>query len=530
MWQYLYPISYACLLGTAAVWFFLKERDVNASWAGKGFLLSALTYVFSFFLEEGLSIFGLLGLLTPDLAIFAAVVLIFNRFAKTNKFIYFVIFAVIAGLKVFLFDTGREKAVQFFSMHEKATCSYKEKCDKSPSKNDLATGAELLIDVKNPSDIAKILQISSEYGLQLRPVFEKFDADDALTTSVDEYFAADIPNDNVCKLNEIIEKLYATGDVDYVEKNEILRLSPIITSEKGSTGTFSVNDPDATKLWGMEKMKLNELHDFLKKYQNAANHRKIKIAILDTGVEGTHEDLRDVYSSVNPDYDYDKLGHGTHCAGIAAAVTNNGLGIASFAPDAGYVEVTSVKVLSDQGWGTQEDIIRGIITAADNGADVISMSLGGPSDDERQKAYEDAVKYANQKGAIVVVAAGNSDENAKFYAPANVNGVITVAALNNSLNKADFSNTVEDLKMGIAAPGTEIYSTFINNEYKYLSGTSMATPYVAGMLAMMKWVKPDLTTEEAYQILHETGQNTVAGKKTGKLIQAQACLKLAEGI
>jgi thermitase len=366
--------------------------------------------------------------------------------------------------------------------------------------------------------------------LQIRPVFTEFNPEEAKLTSLDEYFVVNIPAENLCKIDEITNRLLATGAVDYIEKNEVMRLSPVITADKGDMGKLSVNDPEASKLWGMEKMNLDELHEFLKKYKNAQEHRKVRIAILDTGVEAEHEDLRGAYVSLRPEYDYDKMGHGTHCAGIAAAVSNNGIGIASFAPSASFVEVTSVKVLSDQGWGTQEDIIKGIIFAADNGADVISMSLGGPSDDATQAAYEEAVRYANRKGAIVVVAAGNSDENAKYYAPANVNGVITVAALSNTLNKADFSNTVEDLKMGIAAPGVDIYSTFIKNEYKYLSGTSMATPYAAGLLGMMKWIKPDLTTEEAYEILHDTGLNTVAGKKTGRLIQAKACLKLAESL
>jgi thermitase len=193
--------------------------------------------------------------------------------------------------------------------------------------------------------------------------------------------------------------------------------------------------------------------------------------------------------------------------------------------------VTSIKVLSDFGSGTQQDIINGIIEAADLGADVISMSLGGPSSDHAQRAYAEAVKYANQAGAIVVVAAGNDDENAIDFAPANVVGVITVSAIDDQLHKADFSNFIQDLGMGVAAPGVNIYSAFPNNEYKFLSGTSMATPYVAGLVGLMKSLRPGLTTAQVYQVLKDTGTATKDAEQTGNLIQpARAIAGLVKGL
>jgi thermitase len=171
------------------------------------------------------------------------------------------------------------------------------------------------------------------------------------------------------------------------------------------------------------------------------------------------------------------------------------------------------------GQGTQKAILDGMIKAVDSGADVISISLGGISVQSKQKAYRDAVLYAEKHGAIVIVAAGNNNRNANTIAPANVEGVIAVTAIDQTNQKATFSNTIEDLKMGIAAPGVNIYSTLPTNKYGTLSGTSMATPQVSGLIGLMKSMSPDLTVEEVYAILKETGKPTKAGEKTGPLIQ-----------
>ena len=200
-------------------------------------------------------------------------------------------------------------------------------------------------------------------------------------------------------------------------------------------------------------------------------------------------------------------------------MTHNKVGIASLIPSRKFVTITSIKVLSDDGGGTQKSIIDGMIQAADSGADVLSLSLGGPSSDDRQRAYEEAIKYANKTGAIVVAAAGNSNDDARRHLPAGAKGVITVAAVDNTLRKASFSNRVDHIDMGVAAPGADIYSTLPANRYGALSGTSMATPFVASVLGMMKAINPKLTTKQAYQLLKRTGKTTPDGAVTGPLIQ-----------
>ncbi|MCL4109194.1 UNVERIFIED_CONTAM: hypothetical protein GTU68_028375 [Idotea baltica] len=238
-----------------------------------------------------------------------------------------------------------------------------------------------------------------------------------------------------------------------------------------------------------------------------------------------HEDLKSAYKSTRKQYDVDKVGHGTHVAGIAGAVTNNGIGIAAFDPTNSFVELTSIKVLQDNGFGSQAKIIDGMIEAADLGAQVISMSLGARSSGSREKAYEQAVRYCNDKGAIVVVAAGNSSRSAKHFAPANAPGVITVAAIDKNLSRASFSNSVAEIKYGIAAPGDDIYSTFPGDQYRSLKGTSMACPYVAGVVAIMKSIDPSMQTEQIHEILKNSGSSSRQNLQTGKIINPVAAVR-----
>ena len=117
------------------------------------------------------------------------------------------------------------------------------------------------------------------------------------------------------------------------------------------------------------------------------------------------------------------------------------------------------------------------------------------------------------------------DDDAADYCPANAAGVITVSAIDENNNKAEFSNYINNVAMGIAAPGVNIYSTTPNNSYQYMNGTSMATPYVAGLLGVMKSLNPNLTTSEAYNILKNSGIDTQNTTQTGKLIQAAEAVK-----
>lgn len=508
MATFLYPLAYGGILLSAAVYFFLKERQHAAGFARNSFFVSSLLYILSLFFNEGGVMYDLLGVLAPDLAILTIVILIFNRFAPRPKVLYFTIFAVIAGLKLFFFDAGRTAIVNSFD-------------NKETVISNLDANGELLLDL-NMSDKDAINPILEKYGITLRRAFPDLKYEEY--SELEEYYVLDIPTSQLKNIDVIIGELQNSGAVDYLENNEILELPENPTTSFDVTPnkpSFGINDPSLKELWGFEKMGVAEMYASLK---DQKPKKKAKIVILDTGVEADHEDISSNYLSIDKKNDYDKLGHGTHCAGIAAAVTNNGKGIASFSPNSEFVTVSSIKVLNDAGFGSQETVLAGIIAAADAGADVISLSLGGPSNDSHQRAYSEAVKYANKAGAIVVVAAGNSNKNAKDFSPANAEGVITVSAISPDLSIAPFSNHVQDMEMGIAAPGVQIFSTYPKGEYKFLNGTSMATPYVAGLLGVMKALNPDLDTKAAYEILKSTGKELEAGAKAGNFIQADKAI------
>ncbi len=517
----LHSFFYIAFLLSIVWWFYSVYRKKSRAVPNISFWGSSLMYAVSMYFSDFSLYQKLLGMLAPEAGAAIAVFLIANNLKHTRAFFLTAVGVGSLGYVIYsgLAGDGVNYVKKQFTSTESSTVK------KKNSK--LAAKAELLFDIKDEALLSKIKETLKEYKLKITKAFPNLRKRDF--TELDDFYAVDVPQDQLDKLSEIVAKLNATGAVDAVEYNEVYSLSPIekkAVSAKEGSSEYLVNDPDVDKLWGFEKMKVANLYRYIKD-QKVKPKKKVKIFILDTGVDADHEDIKGKYLSVRSKYDRDKQSHGTHCAGIAASISNNKKGIASFTPNNDFVTVTSVKVLTDQGWGTDKMIVNGIIEAADNGADVISMSLGGPSRDNKQRAYMQAIKYANRAGAIVVVAAGNESKNATKVTPANIDGVITVSAIGQDMDKASFSNWVSDLKRGIAAPGVDILSTVPGNKYAAYSGTSMATPYVAGLLGLMKSVNPNLNTDQAYAILTNTGIDTKQTKMTGKFIQPLDALKAA---
>jgi thermitase len=494
----LYPTLYIATTASLALWFLYRSDEEREHWLQRvffGLFLSYALVVFTADVKFGVK----LWVLFRDLLVLGLLGTVFQL--ATHKRLWFMGAALASAVFLAWFVPAQMSG----SLHtlEAAPVSY------DPD-------GELLLELAEGADQDVLSTPAYKYDLTFSAAFEVGEAD---LTELDDYLVVNIPESHLADLEDILNDLRAVPEVDWVEPNERISISPV-TGEKlpGVNKKFGVNDPGISELWGFEAMAVNDLYRLLRQ-QSGKPAKTALIAILDTGVDANHEDLSANYKSLNSTDDNDPRGHGTHCAGIAAAVTNNGLGIASFSPGASYVQVTSIKVLNASGMGTQKSIISGMIKAADAGADVISMSLGGLSNQSKERAYRKAVKYANDKGAIVVAAAGNANRNAKNYVPAAVDGVISVSAVDNELRKAVFSNYVTDLKRGIAAPGVGIYSTIPGNQYDTYNGTSMATPYVAGLIGLMKSFKPGLTTDQAYQILNKTGKSTQQTDQTGKLIQ-----------
>ena len=384
---------------------------------------------------------------------------------------------------------------------------------------------ELLIELKPGFSIAELNKLKSEYGLE----FEKaFDPVDHNQTDLDDYFAVNIPDRFTQQLAEIKSALESKRAVEWVETNEVMYYDPIESSSDvlpPPVKKYLVDDPLNVNKWEYGALELNKFYEYIVK-QKIKPRKKTSLFILDTGVDGEHEDLKKQFKAFDKDSSKDDVGHGTHCAGIAASVSNNKLGISSLVPNSKFVEVSSIKVLAGFGFGTQKMIIDGMIRAIDGGADVISMSLGGKSTDAREKAYTEVVEYAALHNVIIITAAGNAARDASLFCPANSAGVIAVAAVDQNLNRTSFSNTLQHIKFGISAPGKDIFSTYPKNEYKSFSGTSMAAPYVAGLVSVLRSVRPDLSSADVFRIMHTTGKVTKEPYKTGHLIQPYEAIKL----
>jgi thermitase len=256
------------------------------------------------------------------------------------------------------------------------------------------------------------------------------------------------------------------------------------------------------------------------------------IAVIDTGVDMEHPDIKNKIKSrgkdfVNGDDDAtDDNGHGTHVAGIAAADTNNSEGIAGVSWNC---KVLPVKVMDQDGTGYDSDVADGIRWAADNGADVISLSLG---QDTPSMTLELALEYAYDKNVVIVAAAGN-EGGAVYYPAAYDEYCLAVAATSYNDERVTFQNSSQDPggawesnygpEIDVAAPGERIVSLvptwyFGSGSFPYGwgYGTSVATPHVAGLAALIKSIKPHLTASEIMNVIRYAADDVNSSSYPGK--------------
>ncbi|WP_437689069.1 S8 family peptidase [Sorangium sp. So ce176] len=296
--------------------------------------------------------------------------------------------------------------------------------------------------------------------------------------------------------------------------------------------SFVANDPLLKDQWHMARVGAERAWDF-------ATGRGVTVAVVDTGIacetHGPFVKAPDLASTecvegwnfvTKTNHANDDQGHGTHVAGTIAQSTNNGIGAAGLAF---HARLMPVKVLNESGWGTTADVADGIRWAADNGAHVINLSLGGP---RNSKVLQSAIDHAISRGAVVVAAAGNTGGRVQY--PGASDGVIGVSATDANDKIARFSSRGQGVD--VAAPGVNVTQQTICNRgrgdcdapYPAYNGTSMAAPHVAGAAALL--VGLGVSDPRAVEDAIRAGARMVDSSADGKLLYGAGVLDAASSV
>jgi len=280
--------------------------------------------------------------------------------------------------------------------------------------------------------------------------------------------------------DQAVEALQNNPNVAYIEKD-------------ASVQAFGQTTP-----WGITEINADDVQS------NGTTGSGVKVAILDSGISASHEDLNvaggESFVDGEPDPYNDGNGHGTHVAGTVAGLDNT-LGVLGVAPEA---SLYAVKVLGSDGSGTYSGIAKGVEWAIDNDIDVVNMSLGGS---QGSTTLEQAMSNAYNSGVLLVAAAGNegsfgkSKRNTIGY-PAKYSTVMAVGAVDSNLDRASFSSVGSELE--VMAPGVNILSSVPGDSYDSYNGTSMASPHVAGAAALILANDSSLTNADVRSLLNDT--------------------------
>ncbi len=313
-------------------------------------------------------------------------------------------------------------------------------------------------------------------------------------------------------VDRVIAALSRNPNVDYAEPNGIAVAFVDPNDPYDNTTCYNTSHSGCVTQWAWAKTQAYQA------WSITTGSPSVRVAVVDTGIDNSHPDLPRVVAQkdfVNSDNNAeDDNGHGTHVAGTIGASTNNSAGVAG---TNWAVSLMAAKVLDGSGSGSYSSVSNGIKWAADNGAKVINLSLGGSLS---SKTLQRAVDYAWNKGVVLACAAGNNGNSAKSY-PAAYTNCIAVAATDQNDAKASFSSYGSKW-VDVAAPGVGILSTmpnsavYLNTQYGYyqnydaLNGTSMATPHVAGLAGLI-WATGKCGTASCVRGRIENNTDKIAG-------------------
>lgn len=294
--------------------------------------------------------------------------------------------------------------------------------------------------------------------------------------------------------------LYMTND--YYDDQERTDSNPSSTNSDSNQTPVSSNFMPNDNLYQRYQWNL-PLIETVQGWQINRGANNVIVAVVDTGVDLAHPDLQGQllpgYNVISGnDNPQDDVGHGTHVTGVISALVNNKLGVAGMT---WFNKVLPVKVLDQTGAGSTYSVAQGIIWATDHGAKVMNLSLGNYAD---SGFLHDAVQYAYDKDVALIAASGNDNSEQPGY-PAAYPEVFAVAAIDSQNEKAPFSNYGDYID--VTAPGVTIASTYPNNQYAALSGTSMASPHVTALAALIRSANPNLKNTDVYEIMRQSAQD-----------------------
>lgn len=316
----------------------------------------------------------------------------------------------------------------------------------------------------------------------------------------------------------LVDELRARDDVVTAEVDVRMRSvqepsedEPVV-AQPSETTAQDPDDPDRSLQWAMDRLRAEDTWE-------VTDAHDVVVAVVDSGVDATHPDLQDVVLDGYDAFTHQTLGkedpltpcpgassecrgHGTHVAGVIAALVGNNIGIAGLARGA---RILPVRVLDPAGFGDSSDVADGIIFAVEHGASVINLSLGST---EESELVEFAVAYATRRGALVVAAAGNIGPHSPVIHPAADPWTVAVGAVDRDDRVADFSG--HGAWVDLVAPGIDIWSTRpISGSVAYASdsGTSMSTPYVSAAAALLQSRYPSLPPARVAAHLRRTADD-----------------------
>jgi len=366
---------------------------------------------------------------------------------------------------------------------------------------------QIVVDARDDLEMSALDKLAAELGLNFRP------------TGLVAETRMEIANVPPGRMSEVIARLSRDSRVEVVEPLARVR------------AFFTANDPLLKDQWHLERIGASRAWDF-------ATGRGVTVAVVDTGIacetHGPYNKGSDLASTecvegwnfvASNEHANDDQGHGTHVAGTIAQSTNNGIGAAGVAF---HARLMPVKVLNENGWGTTADVADGIRWAAEHGAHVINLSLGGP---RNSKVLQKAIDYALSRGVVVVAAAGNTGGRVQY--PGASDGVIGVSATDSNDKLAKFSSRGEGVD--VAAPGVNVIQQTICNKgrdkcerYPGFSGTSMAAPHVAGAAALV--VSLGVTNPSAVEEALRSSARVVDTSSDAKKLYGAGVLQAADAV